>query len=169
MPQVTLLDVPAAAIGALLVVAAVRWAWRDARRRPWQWGLVIGLALLSVWRILRMQDGPLTTIDVMLGFLAGLLLFNAIKTAWSDGPFERDVKADGFGKGYENSALLPFILAGSLAALLLVYGFGCLGLLTCEANGWRWLAWEYPGPSEQITTLPAGGVHVDELPPGNWK
>jgi hypothetical protein len=149
---VTFLDSPAAAIGALLVVAAVRWAWASARRRAWQWGLVVGLALFAVWRILRMDDGPLTTLDVMLGFLAGLLLFSAIKSAWADGVFEKPER------GHENTPMFVLLVAGSLALLLVAYGFGG-----------RWLAWEQPPESEQVTTLPPGGLHVDVLPPGNWE
>ena len=161
MPQVTLLDIPAAAIGALLIAAAVRWAWATGSRRAWQWALVVGLAVLAFWRLTQLDDGLLTTLDVMLGFLAGMLLFNAVRSAWADGVFEKQAR------GHENTPMFVLLFAGFMSLVFLVYGFGCLGLFACEANGWRWLAWE--SPAEQITTLPSGGRHVDVLPPGNWE
>lgn len=143
LPQTSMLEIPGATIAALLIAAALRWAYRGGNIRAWPMaGLVVALAALAVWRIIQMQDAPLSVLDVVAGVLCGLFLWSALKAAWADGPFER------MPKGRENTPMFVLIVAGAIA----------LGAVAFSAHS---LTME--------TRLPEGGLHVDALPPGNWQ
>lgn len=141
--QIGALEMPGATIAALLIAAALRWAYRGGDIRAWPMtGLVVALAAFVVWRILRLQDGVLTVLDAVAGILCGLLLWSALKAAWADGPFER------MPKGRENTPMFVLIVAGAIA-------FGAVAFSAYSLT---------MGPR-----LPEVGLRVETLPPGNWQ
>ena len=147
MTTIGLLEIPAATLAALAIVAALRWAYGDGpgsgNVRAWPLAaLVVAIGAFAIWRILRLPDGVLTVFDATLGILAGLLIVAALKAAWRDGPFER------MPKGRENTPFLVMILVGAFAAFALWTGAASL--------------WNEP-------RIPPGGLRVDALPPGNWQ
>jgi hypothetical protein len=147
MTTIGLLQIPAATIAALVIVAALRWAYGDGpgsgRCRPWPLtGLVVAIGAFIMWRILHLQDGVLTIFDATAGILGGILIASVLKAAWADGPFERTPK------GQENTPLLVMLFASVLAVTALWLGAASI--------------WNEP-------QMPNGGVYVETLPPGNWQ
>ena len=164
----TLFDIPGATLAALLIAAAVRWAYGSGpgsgNCRAWPLTfLVAALAAFVVWRILQWQSGVLTVLDATAGILCGILLMQAIKAAWADGPFDR-MPMGLYGR-HENTPMGVLIIAGVFALGILAFSFGCVGsvLFVCEPDGDRFLVWGY------VPALPPGGLRVDMLPPGDWQ
>lgn len=142
MPPVTFFDVPGAAIAALLIAAVFRWAYRGGNVRGWPMAcLVAALAALAIWRMFKMTDAP-TAVDVVLGILAGLLIFNGIKAAWGDGPFDR------MPRGEENTPMFVLLLTGAIGVGALLFTFGCAGgvLMACTDDGLRYAGDGVPTP-----------------------
>jgi hypothetical protein len=139
------------AVAAFAIARLVRWAYGDgigsATFRGYAFAaIVVAFIGLALWRIL---DPLPSAIDLVLGILAGIFLLSAIRAAWREQPTER------LPRGVENTPLLMACVIAAMIAIALVAGFGgCIGGLDCSI--------EHAG-------LPAGGVHVDALPAGNWE